>query len=115
MHPSVSPSERVMPRDGATIFSDLIGKLDMLRVACDKCGRDCRYGLHRLIEKRGRDGKVIDWLGELTADCAKKSARNMNDPCGAKCPQFAEGAVKPMLLVGNHLPIASLLWVFSVQ
>jgi hypothetical protein len=22
------------------IFSDLIGKLDVLRVACDKCGRD---------------------------------------------------------------------------
>jgi hypothetical protein len=27
-----------MPRDGAIIFSDLIGKLDLLRVACDKCG-----------------------------------------------------------------------------
>ena len=25
-----------MPRDGAIIFSDLIGKLDMLRVACDQ-------------------------------------------------------------------------------
>jgi hypothetical protein len=24
-----------MPRDGAIIFSDLIGKLNMLRVACD--------------------------------------------------------------------------------
>ena len=29
----------VMPRDGAIVFSDLIGKLDMLRVACEKCGR----------------------------------------------------------------------------
>jgi hypothetical protein len=26
-----------------------------------------------------------DWLGELTAECPKKIARNMNDPCGAKC------------------------------
>lgn len=25
-----------MPRDGAIIFGDLIGKLDVLRVACDK-------------------------------------------------------------------------------
>jgi hypothetical protein len=25
----------LMPRDGATIFSDLTGKLDLLRVACD--------------------------------------------------------------------------------
>ena len=29
-----------MPRDGAIIFSDLEGKLDVLRVACEKCGRD---------------------------------------------------------------------------
>jgi hypothetical protein len=28
-----------MPRDGAIIFGDVIGKLDVLAVACDKCGR----------------------------------------------------------------------------
>ena len=77
-----------MPRDGATIFSDLIGKLDVLRVTCEKCGRDGCYGLGRLIEKRGRDAKLIDWLGELTAECPKKIAHNMNDPCGVKCPQL---------------------------
>jgi hypothetical protein len=78
-----------MPRDGATIFADLIGKLDVLRVACEKCGRDggC-YGLSRLIDKRGRDATVIDWLDELTADCPKNIAHNMNDPCGARCPQL---------------------------
>jgi hypothetical protein len=38
-----------MPRDGATIFADLIGKLDLLRVACDKCGRDGCYGLNRSL------------------------------------------------------------------
>jgi hypothetical protein len=44
-----------MPRDGAIIFSDLIGKLDMLRVACDKCGRAGRYRPDRLIKDRGGD------------------------------------------------------------
>jgi hypothetical protein len=58
-----------MPRDGAIIFSDLIGKLDVLRVSCDKCGRDGSYPVNGLIEKRGRDAKLIDWLDELTADC----------------------------------------------
>ena len=38
---------RAMPRDGAIIFSDLIGKL--CRVACDKCGHVGRYPLRRLI------------------------------------------------------------------
>ena len=60
----------------------------MLRVSCDKCGRDGCYGLGRLIEKRGRDAKLIDWVDELTAECPKKIAHNMNDPCGAKCPQL---------------------------
>ena len=28
-----------MPRDGATIFGDLVGKLDVLRIECVKCRR----------------------------------------------------------------------------
>jgi hypothetical protein len=35
----------LMPRDGAIIFADLIGRLDVLAVACDKCGRSGRYPL----------------------------------------------------------------------
>ena len=66
-----------MPRDGAIIFSDLIGKLEVLQVACEKCERDGRYILARLIRNRGRDAKLIEWLDELTAECPKKIARNM--------------------------------------
>jgi len=28
-----------MPREGAIIFRDIVGKLTVLRVECDKCGR----------------------------------------------------------------------------
>ena len=49
-----------MPRDGAITFADLIGKLDMLHVACEKCDRKGRYAVARLIEQRGRDTKVLD-------------------------------------------------------
>jgi hypothetical protein len=80
-----------MPRDGAIVFSDLIGKLDLIRVACDKCGRDGCYGLNHLIERRGRDAKLVDWLDEITADCPKKQARNMSDRCGAR--SITEGAL----------------------
>jgi hypothetical protein len=57
-------------------------------VTCDKCGRGGVYQLQRLILQRGRDAKLIDWLDELSADCPKKKARNMNDPCGARCPDL---------------------------
>ena len=77
-----------MPRDGAIIFCDLVGKLDVLNVACDKCGRAGRYAVARLIEQRTRYGKVIDWLAEITADCPKKQAGNMSDQCAARCPDL---------------------------
>jgi hypothetical protein len=63
-----------MPRDGAIIFGDLVGKLDALAIACDKCGRKGRYAVARLIEQRGRDAKVLDLLAEITANCPKKRA-----------------------------------------
>jgi hypothetical protein len=51
------------------IFGDLIGKLDVLHVACDKCWRKGRYAVARLIEQCGYDAKVVDWRAEI------KSAR----------------------------------------
>jgi hypothetical protein len=75
-----------MPRDGAIIFSDLLGKLDVLEVACDKCGRKGRYPVTRLIEQRGRDAKVVEFLAEITADCPKKQAGDLSDQCAARCP-----------------------------
>lgn len=80
-----------MPREGATIFGDLIGKLDVLRVQCDRCGRDGSYPLQNLISERGRDAKVIDWLDALTAHCPIKKAHNWNDQCAAQCPDLPKG------------------------
>ena len=77
-----------MPRDGAIIFGDLIGKLDVVRVVCSKCERGGAYRLERLIMSRGRDAKIIDWLDEISKDCPRKSGRNMNDQCGARCPDL---------------------------
>jgi hypothetical protein len=61
-----------MPRDCAIIFGDLIGKLGVLAVPCDKCGRAGRYPLQRLIDDRGRNAKVVDWLDELTPIARRK-------------------------------------------
>jgi hypothetical protein len=56
-----------MPRDGAIIFSDLIGKLDVLYVHCPKCSRAGRYRVQHLVEERGRNAKLIDSLDEISA------------------------------------------------
>jgi hypothetical protein len=77
-----------MPRDGAIIFRDIVGKLDVLRVECDKCGRRGSYPLDRLIERYGIDANLFDF--EPEADCPRELARNDYDPCGARCPDLAK-------------------------
>jgi hypothetical protein len=77
-----------VPRDGAIIFGDLIGKLDMLRVECGKCGRAGRYRLADLITRYGRDEKLFAFTDDVTANCTRKRARSDSDPCGAICPNL---------------------------
>jgi len=84
-----SLTESQVTRDGAIIFSDLFGKPDVVRLVCTKSERASGYHLNRLVENRGRDAKLIDWLDEITASCPKKIARDLNDPCGAWCPDLA--------------------------
>ena len=75
-----------MRRDGAILFGDLTGKLDVLRVACDSCGRAGSHRVARLIEQHGRDAAIVDWLDKIAADCPKRITVNWNDQCRVKCP-----------------------------
>jgi hypothetical protein len=77
-----------MPRQGAIIFRDILGKLDVLNVECAKCGRRGRYHLDRLIERYGIEAKLFDWSDEITADCPRKIANKLDDLCGARCPDL---------------------------
>jgi hypothetical protein len=49
---------------------------------CRKATAACQIGLG------AGNVKLIDWLDEITADCPKKQAHNMNDPCGARFPDL---------------------------
>ena len=77
-----------MPRDGAIIFRDIVGKPAGLRITCDKCGRSGQYRVDRLIMRYRIDAKLFDWSNETTADCPRKQAKNLNDTCGAWCPDL---------------------------
>jgi hypothetical protein len=56
-------------------------------------GRRGGYHRHRLIERYGIDAKLFDWWDEITAHCPRKRARNLNDECGARCPDFVKGGL----------------------
>jgi hypothetical protein len=77
-----------MPRAIDTTLGHLLGKLTVLRVECSKCGQFGRYPLPRLIEQRGRDVRILDWLDELTADCPRKQSASISDQCRARSPDL---------------------------
>ena len=77
-----------MPRDGSLTPADLNGKLDVLRVECEKCGRKRRYSVERLLQLLGRDAKLTNWLADITADCSRRLKPGYSDPCGARCPDL---------------------------
>jgi hypothetical protein len=61
-----------MPRDDASTFGDLLGRLDWLEIVCTKCDRHGHYYLHGLASTHGRNFKIVDWIGEMTKDCVRK-------------------------------------------
>jgi len=71
---------------------DLVGKLYVLRVECDKCGRRGRYSPGSVVEKIGVDGKLTDWLYQLTWDCPRKQSPGLADACGARTPDLLKVA-----------------------
>jgi hypothetical protein len=77
-----------MPRDDSLTPRDLVDKLDVLRVECDKCGRGGRYRLTTMAETIGWDGNLIDRLSHLTKDCPRKQSPGLSDPCGARYPDL---------------------------
>jgi hypothetical protein len=103
-----------MPRDGAIIFGDLIGKLSVLRVACDKCHRTDQCLVFRLVQARGHDATILDWLDELTATCAKKRVNDMNDQCAVRCPSgFCDAGGKRNDDRSRHpVPVAYFISIF---
>jgi hypothetical protein len=54
-----------MPRDGAIIFRDIVGKLAALRIICDKCRRSGQYRVDRPTMRYGIDAKLFDWSEEI--------------------------------------------------
>jgi hypothetical protein len=75
-----------MRHDLALTFGDLDGKVAMLEIVCEKCGRGGRYLVPRLVERHGREGRLTDWIGHRKADCPLR--RSMGDRCGLTCPDL---------------------------
>jgi hypothetical protein len=75
-----------MPRDGAITFRDIAGKLAVLRVERDKCGRRGRYPLPLLdvpaIHRERTPNNPLGWPRQ----CAQKRPLPRVTPLGRRKP-----------------------------
>lgn len=77
-----------LPQDPPLTFSDLIGKLGMLRVECGKCGFTGSYSVCYLARQCRRKQTILDWKDQLTADCPRRVKGDYDDQCSARCPDL---------------------------
>ena len=75
-------------RDGCITFSDLLGRLKVLRVDCDRCGRHGRYLVDKLVYDHGADAKLGEWFSNLTKDCRQKNQDGVVRACDAGMPDL---------------------------
>jgi hypothetical protein len=61
----------------------------MLEIACNRCDRRGRLRLSGLLDRHGPGMPLPDLLRILSADCARRQADKMHDPCGAHLPGLA--------------------------
>jgi hypothetical protein len=62
---------RSTARDGMTTFSDIAGRLEMLRVECEKCGRKGQYRVMRPMKELGPEATVGSFVEMITNDCGR--------------------------------------------
>jgi len=75
-------------RDPSLTLADLIGKLEVLRVECPRCGRSGWYRVDQLFVALGPAMRIGDWLHNLTADCPRRDLPAGVSECGADCPDL---------------------------
>jgi hypothetical protein len=73
---------------GSITLGELVGKLDMLEVACHRCERKGRLSLERLIAEHGADTGLPDLWTPLAGDCPRANSTAMHDRCAIHFPQL---------------------------
>lgn len=74
---------------GAITLKDLRGRIAMLSVVCDRCGRQGRLQVPALIERHGPDMAMPDLAWHLAGDCPKRHGLSLNR-CSVHFPELGD-------------------------
>lgn len=69
-------------------FGQLVGKTEILEVACARCPRHGRYHVDKLIAEYGAGHSIPVWLYAFRLACPLHSTVTIYKRCMAECPQL---------------------------
>ena len=76
-------------------FRDIVGKLTVLRLTRDKCGRSGQYCVDRLILRYGIDAKLFDWSDDYHGRLPAEAFRQPLQPVWRTVPGPVQGGLTP--------------------
>jgi hypothetical protein len=79
-----------MPSKGSILLGDVAPHLATINIGCNFCPRRGTATVARLMHEHGGDMPIPDLLRLLSADCPRRLAARIAEPCGAHLPQLAE-------------------------
>lgn len=80
---------------GYVTLSEIAARLPMLRVRCDRCGREGKYRTDKLVAKYGADASIEPFQNEITQDCPKRhdAKIELGKGCAPLCPDLSKLAI----------------------
>ena len=69
----------------------------VLDIRCERCARDGRLSVARLVEEHGADAPVRRAMQDLIGECPNREHSELQSRCDPYCPTLAElyGAPEP--------------------
>jgi len=73
---------------GAITLAQVASNIQMLEIACDKCGRNGRLGVQNLIAAHGAGMSLPELRDKLAKGCPRLENKRSGDRCHAHFPQL---------------------------
>ena len=79
-----------MPAQGSILLGEVAQHLASVNVACNFCERRGKANVGRLLSEHGPDMPIPTLLRMLSADCPRRLAGRIGEPCGVNLPELTD-------------------------
>jgi hypothetical protein len=79
-----------MPSQGSILLGEVAQHLASVDIACNFCERRGKANISRLMHEHGPEMPIPTLLRMLFADCPRRLAERIAEPCGVHLPALAD-------------------------